>query len=74
MAMHDSVYVQCPQCLQLNELESQSGPCLLGRYTLEGAPEDVMQGIQIENCCEHCSVWFRIKPIPPPPKYIVEVG
>lgn len=59
--MFDSVYVRCPSCDSLQEIQSKSGECCLERYSLDDAPMGVMSGILGENSCENCSKVFTIE-------------
>ena len=61
MGMFDSLFVSCPKCATLNELQSKSGDCILGQYDLTTVPNDVLRNlIDIVHTCEECSESFKI--------------
>jgi hypothetical protein len=42
MGMFDTIWVKCPKCGEESGFQSKSGDCILGDYTLENCPDDVM--------------------------------
>ena len=51
MGMFDSVFVECPHCGQMNELQTKNGECILGKYDLVNAPPEVLLGVEgIHKC------------------------
>lgn len=45
MGCFDSVRVKCPSCGHDVEFQSKSGPCVLDSFTLEDAPEVVLEDV-----------------------------
>ena len=43
--MYDTVLVNCPSCGKEHEFQSKSGECLLGEYTLQDCPSDVLRDV-----------------------------
>ena len=62
MGMFDSVFVPCPKCKTKQEFQTKSGDCILGRYTLENAPKDVMLDINRHSpyTCRNCGTKFKV--------------
>lgn len=60
MGMFDSVMLKCPACNAEHEAQSKSGPCLLDEYTLENAPDVVMQDVNRHAPFE-CACGYRIQ-------------
>ena len=62
MGMFDSVFVPCPKCGREEEFQTKSGDCILGRYTLENAPKDVMWDINrhAPYTCSKCGTKFMV--------------
>jgi len=50
--MFDSVFVKCPHCGTENELQTKSGECILGQYSLLSAPPEVILGVEGHHTCE----------------------
>jgi hypothetical protein len=68
MGMFDTVMVPCPRCDTPNEFQSKSGDCLLDAYTLENAPDDVLEGIRgDEELCRKCGTLFTVEITDTPP-------
>ncbi len=61
MGMFDTVLVKCPKCGKEHEFQSKSGECLLGAYTLENCPDDVMADVNRHSpyCCD-CGEVFKV--------------
>jgi len=55
MGMFDSVYIRCPDCGTAVEFQSKSGDCILGQYTLDNVPSDVLAGLHKDKeICPEC--------------------
>jgi len=53
--MFDKVWVNCPNCNKLNELQSKGGPCMLKDYSLDSAPIQVLEDMVGDtNVCDGC--------------------
>ena len=52
MGMFDSVYVDCPNCEKLVELQTKQGECLCKTYNLINAPPEVLLGVEGEHECD----------------------
>jgi predicted RNA-binding Zn-ribbon protein involved in translation (DUF1610 family) len=62
MGMFDTVYVECPGCGEEVEMQTKTGPCLLGQYSLDSAPPEVLLGVANEpECCPECFEEFIIR-------------
>lgn len=46
MGMFDRVYIDCPKCATLTEVQSKAGKCDLGSYSLNDAPAKILLDIQ----------------------------
>ena len=60
MGMFDSVYVECPYCGSSNELQTKRGECILGNYSLDNAPPQVLLGIKGNQECYKCGELFNV--------------
>jgi hypothetical protein len=61
MGMFDSVWAKCPSCGQEHEFQSKSGDCILGNYTFENAPDDVMINVNRHSPVDcDCGTLFEI--------------
>ena len=62
MGCYDTVLVPCPNCGKPYPAQSKSGECLLREFTLENAPEDVMENVNRHApfLCD-CGTSFMIK-------------
>ena len=61
MGMFDTVWVKCPKCGEENGFQSKSGYCILGNYTLEDCPDDVMLNVNRHSPVEcDCGCVFEI--------------
>ena len=45
MGVYDTVIIKCPKCGEEHDFQSKSGTCILGYYTLDNCPEDVVHDI-----------------------------
>ena len=63
MGMYDTVMVPCPTCGEPAEFQSKSGDCKLDTYTLEDAPDDVLDDVNRHgpNSCGKCSTLFGVE-------------
>ena len=52
MGMFDSVFVECPYCGIVLELQTKNGLCILGRYDLINAPPEVLLGVAGKHECD----------------------
>lgn len=64
MGMFDRVMAECPNCGEAIEFQSKSGPCSLADYSVNDAPDEVMEGVvgDVETCPKCQSEW-RILPV-----------
>lgn len=63
MGMFDSIFVDCPGCgaKEVLEYQSKSGDCILGHYTLQTVPSDVLTGHHgYAAKCHHCQASFNL--------------
>ena len=55
MGMFDSLYIKCPKCRKLLQLQSKSGSCGLNAYTKRNLPAQVAFGmIGLIVKCSRC--------------------
>ena len=61
MGLFDTVYISCPNCGETHSFQSKSGECVLGEYTLENCPDDVIFNINRHSpaCCD-CGCVFDV--------------
>ncbi len=60
--MFDYVWVKCPDCHVLNELQSKAGDCCLMNYFLDTAPPQVLGDLHGEiNRCDKCDCRFQVE-------------
>jgi len=56
MGLYDSVWVECPNCTEINKFQTKSGDCFLKDYRLEDCPDDVLEDVNrhspIECACK----------------------
>ena len=59
--MYDTIWVKCPKCGEENGFQTKSGDCILGDYTLENCPDDVMVDANRHspNTCD-CGTIFQV--------------
>jgi len=62
MGMFDTVMVPCPACGAREAWQSKSGDCRLDTYSLEDAPDDVLEGVIGDGPtrCLKCGVLFGV--------------
>jgi len=62
MGMYDTVMVRCPACATPSEFQTKSGPCMLDTFTLEEAPDDVLEDVNrhAPATCEKCGTRFGV--------------
>lgn len=61
MGMFDSVWVKCPKCNEENEFQTKSGDCLLRNFTIENAPNEVMEDVNRHSPCEcECGLKYSV--------------
>lgn len=66
--MYDTVHIPCPKCGADVDVQSKGGECLLGNFTTDTAPVDVLLGLKDRNYvdqCDKCKAYL---------KTVVEVG
>lgn len=62
MGMFDSVYVSCPNCGVVVELQSKAGKCELKRYKMVEAPAQLLLDLADRNeTCSHCGKSFYLR-------------
>lgn len=52
MGMFDSVYVDCPYCERLVELQTKQGACECRDYDIINAPPEVLLGVAGAHRCD----------------------
>lgn len=61
MGMFDDVWVKCPKCETLNNVQSKVGECTLAAYKIDDAPLNVLADVdQSVITCEHCETNYQI--------------
>lgn len=61
MGMFDSIWVECPDCKERNEFQSNSGECFLHNYTLEDCPVLAIYGIHEDVVkCGNCGTMYKV--------------
>ena len=63
MGVYDIVFVPCPRCGDRVEAQSKGGDCILARYRLEDAPDDVLSNVNRHApfVCENCGTIFEVQ-------------
>jgi predicted RNA-binding Zn-ribbon protein involved in translation (DUF1610 family) len=64
MGCYDTVLVPCPQCGEAYEAQSKGGECLLGLYTPDTAPPEVIHDLNRHApfTCDACGHEFSYNP------------
>ncbi len=59
--MYDIVLVNCPTCGREEQFQSKSGDCVLGIYTLETCPKDILEDVNRHSpyTCD-CGTLFEV--------------
>jgi len=61
MGLFDTVWVKCPTCGEENGFQSKSGECILGNYSLDNCPYDVLFDINRHAPIEcECGTQYEI--------------
>lgn len=62
MGSYDRVYVPCPKCCVINELQSKGGSCEFKCYSLQNAPVDVLSDVNRHGntTCKKCGAIFTV--------------
>jgi len=62
MGVFDSVMAPCPECGTMNEFQSKGGDCILDRYQLHEAPDNVLADVNRHPVsCLNCATPYHIK-------------
>jgi len=63
MGCYETIEVPCPKCGSLYLAQSKSGPCEMGYYSLEDAPNDVIADVNRHAPfeCERCGTLFEVE-------------
>ena len=63
MGCYETIWVPCPKCGEKYPAQSKSGPCALGNFTLESAPDDVVADVNRHApfTCEKCGTEFSVE-------------
>lgn len=62
MGMYDTVHIPCPKCGVDVGVQSKGGECLLGNFTLDSAPVEVLLGLRDRGYldqCKECQVYLK---------------
>ena len=70
MGMYDSVTVPCPSCAEPSDFQSKSGPCRLDTFTLDEAPDAVLEDVNrhAPTRCLKCGTLFHVELTDPNPR------
>lgn len=61
MGMYDVVWVPCPHCDERVEFQSKKGTCALIDYTLDDAPNSILNDIAgRDKVCDKCGRLFSV--------------
>jgi len=62
MGCYDTVEVPCPECGKVEYFQSKGGDCRMANYTLDYAPNDVLDDINRHSpyTCRECDTTFCV--------------
>lgn len=66
MALHDTVFVHCPECKKSAKIQTKAGPCNLMNYSCRKVPLSIAEDLNDTSLtCEHCNLTFTLVcPVP----------
>jgi hypothetical protein len=63
MGCYETIMIPCPRCGERYPAQSKSGPCEMETYTLEEAPNDVVDDVNRHAPfrCDKCAAVFEVE-------------